>query len=451
MFDLERIRHGYFVRGLIHLQRNNLAAAKEAFIAADDFPNARRQIPFILKDLGASPAEIIASLITALDAGDLQALPWIIRFSEDYDFNHPDIELFKRDFQSAIAEGNQSVLLGQMRIARESKDISGYIQMMIQLVKLGDPNAKCELVNLIVQAEVFPDEYSEFVKQQKELPGINGQKAAFPKLPSVQSKEEFLQKGDFAYLVELLNQGTDSLSSGAHILKFYLDIMMKRFETFDEYIQDLTQNLDYRWEDPHFLILFVIELHANLREQELATFRKMLEPYELVDLLNDLLREIPEPDTLFDDSLGVASLERTASKIPTAGAFEFFSKFKSPLFDEFIGAFKASPVDAAKKYSDFFSRACKGEKEFFQPTASALEFIDRGYFDFDLVDPALHGLVMRKLPAIIESDNGISGDFLEFLYRFENGEAYFLDDIRRRLVNHPNAPLSIKNHFYSLA
>ena len=451
MFDLEKIKQGYFVKGLIQLQRNNLEAAREAFIAAGDFPDAQRQLPFILKDLGASPSEIIAPLIAAFDAGDLQALPWIIKFDGDFGYNHPDIAVFEKELQSAISDGNQSVLLGLMRIARESKEQSKYLKMMIELIKANNPNAKCELVNLIMQAEDFPAEYAELLTLQKDLPVLNGCKASFPPLPPIRSEEEFLQSADFDYLNELLNQGTSSVSSGANILKFYLDIRMRRFETFDEYINDLTRNLDSRWEDPHFLTLFAVELHANLRESELGTLKQALEPYELVDLLNELLRELPEPtDTLFDESLGVIGLERTPSNTPAEAAFQFFSKFSSPQFDEFISAFKFSPVAAAKKYSEFFSRAAKGEGEYFHPTASALEFIDRGYFDFDLVDPMLHGLVMKKLPAIIESDLEISGAFLEYLYMFEEGEAYFLDDIRRRLVNHPNAPLSIKNHFDSL-
>ena len=94
--------------------------------------------------------------------------------------------------------------------------------------------------------------------------------------------------------------------------------------------------------------------------------------------------------------------------------------------------------------------AMAGHADHFQCTAATLEFIDRGYYDCDLVDPILHGLIMKKLPKLIESSPDISGDFLEYLYRFENGQAYFLDDIRRRIVRHPNAPDSVKNHFYSV-
>jgi hypothetical protein len=107
-------------------------------------------------------------------------------------------------------------------------------------------------------------------------------------------------------------------------------------------------------------------------------------------------------------------------------------------------------VAANKKYVEFMSQAMSGEADYFDATASALEFIDRGYYDFDLVDPMLHGLVMRKLPSLIETTKNISSDFLEYLYTFENGKAYFLDDIRRRVANHHNAPAKIKEHFYSM-
>jgi hypothetical protein len=63
----------------------------------------------------------------------------------------------------------------------------------------------------------------------------------------------------------------------------------------------------------------------------------------------------------------------------------------------------------------------------------------------------LHGLVMRKLPALIEGTPEISADFLEYLYRFENGEAYFLDDIRRRIAKHPNTPKRVHDDFYSVS
>jgi hypothetical protein len=107
-------------------------------------------------------------------------------------------------------------------------------------------------------------------------------------------------------------------------------------------------------------------------------------------------------------------------------------------------------VTAERKYSEFMSIAMSGDADYFQCTAAALEFIDRGYYDFDLVNPLLHGLVMKKLPKLIESSPDVSGDFLEYLYRFENGQAYFLDDIRRRIVRHSNVPDSVKNHFYSV-
>lgn len=59
MSDPMKIKHGNYAKGLIHLQRQETTAAKNAFIAADDFPNARRQLPFILKDLGASPLRFL--------------------------------------------------------------------------------------------------------------------------------------------------------------------------------------------------------------------------------------------------------------------------------------------------------------------------------------------------------------------------------------------------------
>ena len=102
-----------------------------------------------------------------------------------------------------------------------------------------------------------------------------------------------------------------------------------------------------------------------------------------------------------------------------------------------------------RKYSDVMAKAIDGAAEQFQCTAAALEFIDRGYYDFDLVDPMLHGLVMRKLPALIDASSGFSTEFLEYLYRFEDGQAYFQEDIRRRLVRHPNASTSIRDDFYS--
>jgi hypothetical protein len=96
------------------------------------------------------------------------------------------------------------------------------------------------------------------------------------------------------------------------------------------------------------------------------------------------------------------------------------------------------------------SKAMHGDVEYFQCTAAALEFIDRGYYDFDLVDVKLHSLVMKKLPALIEGTPEISAEFLEYLYRFEDGQAYFLDDIRRRIAKHPNSPKQVHEDFYSV-
>jgi hypothetical protein len=131
-------------------------------------------------------------------------------------------------------------------------------------------------------------------------------------------------------------------------------------------------------------------------------------------------------------------------------ALKFFTKFKSPLFDDFVETFKDSPVAAGRKYSEFISKAVQGDEEYFQCTAATLEFVDRGYYDFDLIDVMLHNLVIRKLPALIEGTPDISAEFLEYLYRFENGQAYFLDDIRRRIAKHPNTPKHIHDDFYSV-
>jgi hypothetical protein len=451
MFDLEKIKHGYFVKGMLHLQQENPSEAKTAFEAAGDFPNARRQLPFILRDLGATKPEIIESLINTLDSGDLQALPWIIKFCEEFDFSHPDIENFKENLESEVAKENQSVLLGLMRIAREDQDFVGYVRRMNHLVGLGNANARCELVNLIMQAESFPDEYKEFLKQQDALPVLGGQIANFSPLKRANMAEDFLKEGDFYFLIELLNQGTDSVASGANILKFYLDMRMRRFETFQEFIQDLTQSLDSRWEDPRYLIVFAIEARTNMSGYDFGPIKRILKPFGLEDFLNELLQGVPAAeDSIFDDDLGPAAIVRTSSMVPTDVALNFFKKYTSTLFDIFTQEFMTSPVAAAQRYSEYISKAIKGDSEYFQPTAAALEFFDRGYYDFDLVDPMLHDLVMRQLPSLIETNQEISGAFLEYLYIFENGEAYFLDDIRRRVVNHPNAPQKVRDDFYSV-
>lgn len=458
MSDLEKIKHGHYVRGLMHLQRGDAAAARIAFIEADDFPSARRQLPFIVKDLGGSPAEILGALSAALEHGDMQALPWLIRFNDQFRFGHPDIKLFKKNLKSAVDEENQSVLLGLMRIAREDQDVKEYLNLMIRLINLGNPFAKCEMVNLIMQAPEYRKEYDALRKQQGKLPILNGAKANFKELPktfdedlSGAQEHPFLDKYDFEYLGALLDQGDEAIASGAHSLKYYLDMSMRRFETIEEYVQELTESHDARWEDPHYLLIFAIDLHTYLPQYDLSIFKDMLERYELTEFLHQLSEEIQsvESESLFDDGLA-ALLVRTPVKVAPEVAFKFFNKFKSPLFDEFVGIFKDSPVAAGRKYSEFMSKAMNGEVEYFQCAAAALEFIDRGYYDFDLVDVKLHSLVMKKLPALIEGTPEISSEFLEYLYRFEDGQAYFLDDIRRRIAKHPKAPQHVHDDFYSV-
>ncbi|CAN2189692.1 hypothetical protein MCEMRE185_00493 [Candidatus Nanopelagicaceae bacterium] len=458
MSDPIKVKHGNYVKGLMHLQRRDAAAAKAAFIEADDFPNARRQLPFIIKDLGGSPSEIIGALSAALDDGDMQALPWLIRFNDQFRYSHPDIKLFKKNLESAVDEENQSVLLGLMRIAREDRDVKEYLSLMIQLINLGNPLAKCEMVNFIMQGPEYRKEFDAMRKQQGKLPILNGVKANFKEIPknldedsSGAREHPFLDKNDFEYLGALLDQGAEAIASGAHSLKYYLDMSMRRFETFPEYVQELTQSYDARWEDPHFLLIFAIDLHTYWPQYDMSVFRNILESYGLTEFLLQLSEEIQsvESESLFDDGL-LIQLVRTPAKVSSEVALEFFAKYGSPLFDEFVGIFMDSPVAAGRKYSEFISKAMHGEAEYFQCTAAALEFIDRGYYDFDLVDAMLHGSVMRKLPALIESSPEISAEFLEYLYGFENGEAYFLDDIRRRIAKHPNTPKKVHDDFYSV-
>jgi hypothetical protein len=442
----------------MHLQRGDAAAAKIAFIEAYDFPNARRQLPFIIKDLGGSPGEIIGALSAALDDGDMQALPWLIRFNDEFRFGHPDIKLFKKNLKSAVDEENQSVLLGLMRIAREDQDVEEYLNLMIQLINLGNPLAKCEMVNFIMQGPEYKKEYDAMRKQQGRLPILNGAKANFKEIPdtfdedlSGAGEHPFLDKNDFEYLAALLDQGDEAIASGAHSLKYYLDMSMKRFETFGEYVQELTESHDARWEDPHFLLVFAIDLRTYLPQYGMRIFGNMLERYGLTEFLDQLLEEVQnlEEVLLFDDGL-VTQLVRTPAKVSPEVAIQFFTKFRSPLFDEFVGIFEDSPVAAGRKYSEFISKAIHGDVEYFQCTAAALEFIDRGYYDFDLVDAMLHSTVMKKLPALIDGTPEISAEFLEYLYRFENGEAYFLDDIRRRIAKHPKTPKKVHDDFYSV-
>ena len=458
MSDSTMLKHGHFAKGLIYLQRKETSSALEAFKAADDFPNARRQLPFILKDLQASPTEIMSALVAALDSGDLQALPWIVRFNDEFRFDHPDIKLFKRNLKEAEKNEDQSVLLGLMRIAREDQKYKEYMSLMIQLIQLGNPNAKCEMVNLVMQGPGYLDEYEALRKQQGKLPVLNGVKPNFKSIPkgfgeasqtAENTEETFLDSNDFAYLAALLNQGEESITSGANLLKYFLDMSMRRFETFTEYVAELTESQDSRWEDPHYLLVFTTELRTFFPNHDITVFRQILQKFGLDEFLDQLLEEIPEqiPESLFDD--GPTEFIRTPSKVSPEKAFEFFKKYDSPLFNEFVESFKLSPVAAGRKYSDFMAKAIDGSTEYFQCSAAALEFIDRGYFDFDLVDPMLHGLVMKKLPALIDTSTGFSTEFLEYLYQFEGGQAYFQEDIRRRLVRHPNASTSIRDDFYS--
>jgi len=54
------------------------------------------------------------------------------------------------------------------------------------------------------------------------------------------------------------------------------------------------------------------------------------------------------------------------------------------------------------------------------------------------------------LPSLIENSAKIPGELLEYLYWFEDGKAYFLDDIKRRIANHPNTPKVVRDDFYSV-
>ena len=455
-----KIKQGHYVKGLCYLQRNDPASALEAFKEAEDFPNAKRQIPFLLKELGASPSEIMGSLISAFDSGDIQALPWIIRFNDEFSYGHPDVKTFKNDLKLAVKEESQAALLGLMRSAREDGDYKEYIDIMIQLINLGNLDAKCEMINLVMQGPWLPSQYETLRKKQSKLPSLNGTKPNFKEISKSQSEEFiesenveniFLDTHDYNYFTALLEEGVESISSGAHALNYHLNRASRKFETFEEYVQELLQSQDSRWEDPYFLLLFACDVRTYLPQHSLGVFRSILQNYGLGDFMDELLEEIPvlTDDGLFDD-FGSDQMVRTPAGVAPETAYAYFEKFDSPLFNEFVASFKDGPVTAERKYSEFVSMAMAGHADHFQCTAATLEFIDRGYYDFDLVDPILHGLIMKKLPKLIESSPDISGDFLEYLYRFENGQAYFLDDIRRRIVRHPNAPDSVKNHFYSV-
>jgi hypothetical protein len=461
MSDLMKIKQGHHVKGLFHLQRNEPTIALQAFRDAEDFPNAKRQIPFILKELSASPSEIMGSLISALDSGDMQALPWIVKFNDEFNYKHPDIKTFKDDLKFAVKQESQGALLGLMRTAREDGDHKEYISIMIQLINLGNPDAKCEMVNLVMSASSSLSEYGTLCKKQDKLPILNGIKPNFKEISkskvnqSLESEDiesNFLDSNDYLYLAALLDQNDKSTSSGAHALNYYLNLNLKKYETFEEYVQELLQSQDSRWEDPYFLLVFVCDMRTYLPQHSISVFRSVLQNYGLSGFMDELLNEIPvlNDDGLFDD-FGSDQMVRTPAKVAPETAFAYFDKYDSPLFNEFVVSFKDSPVNAERKYLEFISMAMAGNADYFECTAAALEFIDRGYYDFDLVEPMLHGLVMKKLPKLLESSPDISGDFLEYLYRFENGKAYFLDDIRRRIVNHSNVPDSVKNHFYSVS
>jgi len=458
--DLMKTKQGHYAKGLFYLQRNDPTSALEAFKAAEDFPNAKRQIPFVLKELDASPSEIMGSLVSAFDSGDNQALPWIIKFNDEFDYKHPDIKTFKNELKLAVKEESQSALLGLMRNAREDGDHKEYISIMIQLVNLGNPDAKCEMVNLVMRGPWLQSEYETLRKNQNKLPTLNGTKSNFKEISKFQrevflesedAEYNYLDANDYMYLSALLDQGVESIISGAHALNYHLNRNMRKYETFEEYFEELLQSQDSRWEDPYFLLVFACDTRTFLPQHSLSVFRSILQNYGLATFMDELVDEIPvlNDDALFDD-FGSDQMMRTPVDVSSEIAYAYFDKYDSPLFNEFIASFEESPVNAERKYSDFMSKAMAGEPDYFQCTAAALEFIDRGHYDFDLVDPMLHGLVMKKLRKLIESSPNISGDFLEYLYRFEDGQAYFLDDIRRRVVKHPNAPMSIKNDFYSV-
>ena len=460
MSDQMKIKQGHYAKGLFYLQRNDPASALEAFKAAEDFPNAKRQIPFVLKELNASPSEIMGSLISAFDSGDKQALPWIIKFNDEFDYKHPDIKTFKDDLKLAVKEESQSALLGLMRTAREDGDYKEYISIMIQLVNLGNPDAKCEMVNLVMRGPWLQFEYETLCKKQSKLPTLNGTKPNFKEISKFQretflesedAEYNFLDANDYMYLGALLDQGVESIISGAHALVYHLNRNMRKYETFEEYFDELLQSQDSRWDDPYFLLVFACDIRTYLPQHSLSVFRNILQNYGLTDFLDELLDEIPalDDDALFGD-FESDQMVRTPAGVAPETAYAYFDKFDSPRFSEFVDSFKDSPVTAERKYSEFMTKAMAGDTDYFQCTAAALEFIDRGYYDFDLVDPLLHGLVMKKLPKLIDSSPDISGDFLEYLYRFENGQTYFLDDIRRRLAKHPNAPLFVRNDFYSV-
>ena len=456
-----KIKQGHYVKGLFYLQRNEPARALEAFREAEDFPNAKRQIPFILRELNAAPSEIIGSLISAFDSGDLQVLPWIIKFNDELNYKHPDIKTFKEKLKTEVKQNSQAVLLGLMRTARDDRNHNEYISIMIQLINLGNSDAKCEMVNMVMGALSFQTEYETLCKKQSELPTLNSIQPNFKEISKSQSDEylesesmnqSYLDSKDYQYLFALLDQNDQALSSGSNTLNYHLNLNVRKFETFDEYVQELLQAQDSRWEDPYFLLVFACDVRAYLPHYSLSVFKSILQNYGLSAFMDELLEEIPvlTDDSLFDD-FGSGQLVRTPAGIEPEVAYVFFEKYSSKLFDEFVSTFRENPVIAERKYSEFMSMAMAGNIDYFQCAAAALEFIDRGYYDFDLVDPMLHGLVMKKLPKLIESTAEISGDFLEYLYRFENGQAYFLDDIRRRIARHSKAPDSVKNHFYAIS
>jgi hypothetical protein len=417
---------GFFVRGLLEMDRGNFDSALKAFKSANDFPGAKRQIASALNSLQRDAREIVQALVSAYENGDLRALPWIVFESERNGFKKSEFKIYKQHLDKSLDDANPEILSTQAKILIINNDYKAGVKLLSKAVNLRDPGAMTFLAELCLSHDL--DNKLQASLENKKILELKN----WPTEPNFKiTPGSGMDQPGVKFVATLLSQGEDQHLHGANLVFLQLNIEANTRSWISEHARQLTSTPELFpsfWNDPEYLANVALKWLQVNTNANLSIFNERLREFGLDDIFLEISEEVRiyfENETLFEDeTLFESEFDENPSdaiNIPKRPLDTFPIQDAETMFGESLAIRELIEIlqnGDSLEYNDkcefLISDAFKGTESTFLPATQLLQFVIEKGSNFGSYNKYSYYLQAESFLRLFENQ-AMSVNFIEFL------------------------------------
>jgi hypothetical protein len=445
---MDLVREGLYFRGNFELQRQNFGKAYDAFKAAGDYRNSLFKLAVVTLEASQPPQIVIEHLFSALEAGQLIALPWLHVLINQQDELHPKAKEIEEIFEKYRQEKHPTVI-GQMgEISLRGKSYDEALIYFKEAALSGDVHSKQKLGEILSDRAWWSEIYECM------LTGGSFNFEGFPFKPELEPlgeidpifKDELnpsVSDEMFKFLTWIYDQGPVEERHYRSIFALYKSkITYKKLPAIAEYDALFKGTFGYPGsvtEDIDLIMVFANDLLQCSRIPDLGLCEFLMTRFGVKDLFDEMVAGVmaseskKQVDETFMSMTSFTyksdfSLKKAIAVIPV--------DYSLPCVNQFIKCCEELDFNAAEiLISELVKDVKFGRENSKEEFANLIEFIERAKYEFDFLPTRLLTFARNKfLEAVNEAK---SADLRNYLLSFrpKDEKPYYLDDFELILTS----------------